>query len=632
MKQAQRIGDIDRLCVPPFSSVPVGRGPRQREHRSGRLRILIMTAMVLVWSTAPVFGWEASLKGEYENRFRWWSRAGENDLFGTALAQEHVPGAILVGFAGPNIYNTGALPTVPAPTSNFLLNLGNATGRQMLITRGGFSSSGSDALSNESRLTLWPTIKVNEAIRVRGVLNIGGYRNKYYRNAAGNTGIVTPLERYYVSQTGMNATDTAALISVEQFWASVQLPWGVFSMGPRAFPFGIGATFGQNTRTDMYQIVVPYGPVRFMSMLWPGRSRETEAWATVPDGTRKDSLFFGAAFTFDAGNLSLGALTILRRFHGNNVVPFAQNRDDNTHINLAYLKFNNGRIFGCAEYSWMNIDRYRSIAPAPGESLVGTSDQTIYAEGYHFFSEVGAVVGPTKLTLMYAVASGPILNDANRLRNVWAGGFFLGSATPAPFKPGINPKVYVPWAVNYQAMEPYEYLMFTTYAGGNNGGWNALDTATVADDHGMMTDAFCFAGRLDYAPASNLNVWGSYLWAHRLERVGTYFGQYQASGSLAAGSIPNLKRFYFKAGRSFGRNHDYVSNGFIGEEINCGIDWKLLEGLTFRTRYSRWQPGEWFREAYQSVVIAEDGKVITTGVLDTRSAIHAFQASATIDF
>lgn len=623
--------DIERLCMDDFCSAQIGRRRDHREHLTRAALILVTTAMLLIWSAMSVFGWEASLWGEYENRIRWWGRTGENDLFGMASAQEHAQGAVNVGFAGPNIYNTGALPTVPAPSSNFLINLGNSTGRQMLITRGGFSPTGSNALSNDSRLTLWPTIRVNEAISIRGVLNIGGYRNKYSPNA-GNSVIVPPFERYYVSQSSINATDTAALISVEQFWASVQLPWGVFSMGARAFPLGTGATFGENTRADMYQFVVPYGPFRFMSLLWPGRSQESEAWATVPDGTQKDNLFLGFVCTFDAGNLSLGAATILRRFHGNNAVPFAENRDDNTLVNLGYLKFNNGRFFANAEYAWINIDRYRTIAPKPEDASAGRTDQTIFAEGYHFFSEAGVFVGPVKLTLMYAVASGPVLNDANRLRNVWAGGFFLGAATPAPFQPGANPKIYVPWAVNYQAMAPYEFLMFTTYAGGNNGGWNALDITAVADDHGMMSDAFCFAGRLDHAVASNLNVWGSYIWAHRLERAGTYLGQYQSSGSLAAGSIPNLRSFYARAGRSFGTSNDYISNGFIGEELNCGIDWKLLEGLTFEARYSRWQPGEWFREAYQSVVVAGDGTAVTTGVLDTRDAIHAIQTSFTVNF
>ena len=477
--------DVERLSMDNSRDADIIRSKSSRTRRRKEIFIVVMTVLTLGCSSMSALCWEFILHGEYENRVRWWGRTGGNDLFGMASAQEGAPGGVAVGFAGPNIYNTGALPTVQAPTSNFLFNLGASGGRQELITRGGFSSSGSDALVNDSRLTLWPIIRVNNAIQVLGVFNIGGFRNKYFRNA-GSDSVIPPLERYYVSQTSMNAADTAALISVEQFWASVELPWGVFSMGARAFPFGTGATFGENTRTDMYQLDVPYGPFHFMFLLWPGRSRESEAWATVPDGSQKNSFYFGLASTFDSSSLSLGAATILRRFHGNNIVPYAQNRDDNTLVNLVYLKFNNGRFFANAEYSWTNIDRYRPVGPSPPGSAAGLQDQTIYAEGYHFFSEAGLLVRPAKLSLMYAVASGPVLNDANRLRNVWAGGFFLGPATPAPFQPGANPKICVPWTINYQVMEPYEFLMFNTYAGGNNGGWNALDLSSVADDHGMM--------------------------------------------------------------------------------------------------------------------------------------------------
>lgn len=589
---------------------------------------------ISVFACSSSIAWEFSLNGEYENRIRWFSRTGENDLFGTTRVQGAPSGAMLVGFAGPNVYNTGALPTVPAPTSNFMLNLGNATGRQMLITRGGFSSSGSDAYHNDSRLTLRPTIRVNQAVAIRSVLNFGGFRNKYnetvvFSGAQANP----PLERYYVSEISMNATDTAALISVEQFWATVNFPWGRFAMGARNLPFGTGATLGLNTRSGMFLLSVPYGPFRFMFGIWPGRSRLNEGWATVPDGTQKDNVFQGYFVTYENSVFSLGATSILRRFHGNNTAPYLTLRDDNTWINLVYLKYFDGRFFANAEYSWLNLERYRSLAPEAGEDVLGSQSQTLFIEGYHFFGELGAIVGPAKLTLMCAGASGPVLNTSSRLRNVYAGGYFLGSSTPAPFAPGANPKVYTPWVINYQALEPYEVLMFNTYAGGNNGGWNALDYGMVADEHGMMADAYCLGARLDFAVASNLNLWASYLWAHRLERYGTYFGQYQSSGSLAAGSIPNLRAFYSWAGRTFGAGADYVSNGFIGWEMNCGVDWKLLEGFTAKIRYSYWQPGEWFREAYQSVVLRPGGRqVTTTGVLESRDAIHALQTSFSIDF
>ncbi len=482
---------------------------------------------------------------------------------------------------------------------------------------------------NDTRLTLLGGVRVNKAVRLRGVVNFGGYRNKYSQNATmGDTGQgVPPFERYYVSQASMNAFDTLSVISVEQLWATFKLPWGILAIGPRAFPFGTGATFGRNTRSEMYLFVVPYGPFRFLFGLWPGGTRIPSVWLTTPDSSLKNTSHQAAFCTYDASNLRLGTATIYRQYHADNHVPYLTNVDESTLVNLLFLKYYDGRFFANVEYAWANIDRFSSVSVPETGSIRSSLSQTVAIEANHFFAEGGFSLGPAKLSLMFALASGPVLNDDNRLRNVPAGGFFQSDATPAPFQPGANPKVYAPWPINYQALEPYEFLMFNTYAGGNNGGWNAMDFTYVGDEHGMMSDGYCLAGRIDFALAANLNLWSSFIWAHRLERAGTYFGQYQSSGSLASGSIPNLEKFYANAGRSFGTGNDYISDGFIGWELNAGTDWELLENVVFRFRYSLWKPGDYFKEAFQSVVLGADGVVHTTGVLPERDAIHAIQSS-----
>jgi hypothetical protein len=42
------------------------------------LAILVITSL-----TAPVFAWELSMKGETEWRYRYWTRTGNEDIFGT---------------------------------------------------------------------------------------------------------------------------------------------------------------------------------------------------------------------------------------------------------------------------------------------------------------------------------------------------------------------------------------------------------------------------------------------------------------------------------------------------------------------------------------------------------------------
>jgi len=183
---------------------------------------------------------------------------------------------------------------------------------------------------------------------------------------------------------------------------------------------------------------------------------------------------------------------------------------------------------------------------------------------------------------------------------------------------GLNPKRYGLQAINYQAMEPYEYLMFYTYGGGNQ--------SFHADGTGQMADAFAFAGRYDYAVASNLNIYGTYIWAHRLEKAGTWFGQYNSVGTNVgayAGAVA-LRGLY-------GGTSPFVEDGFIGWEANLGCDWKLLEGLTFKTRYSYWQPGDYFKEAWRAVGL-RTGAVVNDAMYVSRDPITCVQGSILIEF
>lgn len=671
---------------------------------------LALAALLVACFASYSFAYEFEMKGEYEYRFRWFERTGNLDLFGNSQAQMAGPplaaaaalgpntpdipnngASSIVGFAGPSFYTSptwnwggvneqnfgqasGRIAGMPLPSANALVNIPSMIGSnwstrndlveasgtfglasipagtnarwlaQPYITRGGFSRSESNALYNDMRMTLYPTIRVNPAIRVHGVYNVGGYRNKYAQHAGGVG--VPPFERYYMSQTSMNAGDTAAIGSWEQFRMTVNIPWGTLSLGVKDFPLGTGATLANNTRAESFLMVVPYGPMRFLGACWLGRNRGLEGYATSPDGAQKNGAFWGMIMTYDDGPLSAGLGTIHRMFHGDQrgAVGNAA-RDDNTLINLAYFKYFNGRFFANAEYAWINVDRYRNAAGTPAATGIGGGSQTVYLEGYHLFTEAGTVCGPMKLSLMYALSSGYVQNNQNKLINVSSGGlpgFLNGGANLAPMTPGFNPKVYVPFAINYQATEPYEFLMFNTYAGGNLGSWNVLDVAFTQDEHGQMTDAYAFAGRVDYAVASNLNIWASYIWAHRLERAGTFYGQYtstgQFSGPMQTINPLALAAFYANTGRGAvgavgaAAGNPYISDGFIGWEANGGVDWKLLEGLTFKGRYSYWVPGEYFRDAYQAVILTAGGGVNLYGSQNSRDAIQAFQGSLLVEF
>jgi hypothetical protein len=262
-----------------------------------------MTALVgllVLAVVAPALAWEFNMKGEYEYKFRYFARTGNSDLFGYAPVQDAGAGTF-IGLAGPDIWGTGAVvhPSTIDSSSE-------------IITRGGFSRWGSDAHYVGNRLTLYPEIRVNPAIRVHGVYTVGGFRNKYDQTGS-NVG-VPPFEREYMEGVSdSNAYDTAAIGSWEQVRVTAQTPIGILSYGIKDFPFGIGATLSNNTRTHAFVTVVPYGPLTFIHGIWLSQQSpfaNPTGWDESPDGGRKNSFFEGAAFIYNSGDLEVGGLWI----------------------------------------------------------------------------------------------------------------------------------------------------------------------------------------------------------------------------------------------------------------------------------------------------------------------------------
>ena len=103
---------------------------------------------------------------------------------------------------------------------------------------------------------------------------------------------------------------------------------------------------------------------------------------------------------------------------------------------------------------------------------------------------------------------------------------------------------------------------------------------------GQVNDASVYAARIDYAVAANLNVWGSFLWA---DRVSHGYGW----GFITPGA----------EGATYTRLGNYttptpaIPDSNLGWEWNVGMDWGLLEGLIFSSRFAYWQPGNWFKYA-----------------------------------
>lgn len=464
-----------------------------------RFLVVAFAALLIAALSVPVFAWEFSMTGQWENRLRYFGRTGPTDLFGVAPLQDD-PAAnwpasggaralnqdCFVGFAGPNIYGQGwASPiwmirmVVDEYRAGSEPQFGDNSGQAgVRITRGGYSWTGSDALYTDTALTFKPVITVNRAIRILQVVRLGGVRHKYAQydfqsrpgfgetnfwvGTAGRGTVLTPtagvppFERYYMSQSSMNAVDTAAIYSVEQFRAVIQTPWTIFSLGVKPFPFGTGANLGYNTRAEAFLAVTPYGPFRLLYAIWLGRSRFAESWGTTPGGDLKNDFFQGLAITYDNGPLSMGAISFLRNYHGtqfwrnmasgfdaagiwsyrNLLNAGATEGDDNTWVTVAYMKYNNGRFFANAEYSWANVDRYY---PAGALAALGVGE--LHVEAYNVFTEAGFTVGPAKFSAMWAQSSGQVLNNRNFLNAIVHGGSTSGII-------GTNNKVYGALTIN----------------------------------------------------------------------------------------------------------------------------------------------------------------------------------------
>lgn len=562
--------------------------PAASEARMSLRIICVFGLSILFVLVRPPYAnaWEFKTKGEYEWRFRYLGRLGtDRDLFGRMRLQDQ--GGPLMGFAGPNMFGRGAVPS----TASF-----NANNAGVRLTRGGFSETAPDAQYLEQRITFYPEINVNNAILFRSALTIGGYRNKFDRS--GNGVGRPPYERYYMERTSTNGLDTFGTISVEQWTIVVQTPWAVLSVGTKGAPIGIGATLAANSRGSALALTAPYGPLRLMSAIWAGRSRFTDGWNTAPDRAEKRNFYAASGAIYSSGPLELGLIGLGSAYHANahESSPLFANApfDEWLRIGIAYTKYSNGRLFLNAEFAAMNVD-IRPLNQLPQ-----------YGMARHIFTEIGALAGSAKLSLMFAHTTGFALNDPNPTRS------------------------NLPFAINYVALAPYEWLMFDTYAGGNNGGWVGVTFPLTNDEHGQLADAYAFATRLDYAVASNLNLWASYIWAHATEQNGGYAGGTASDGSL--GNTNEAAAQAWKRANGFGPNpNPYVDDGFLGWEVNTGIDWKLLENLTMNLRWALWQPGPWFDQGYQAVT-RRGGAVVENGLMVGRDPIIAFEAKMRIDF
>jgi len=573
-------------------------------------RFLVLGALLsVVLMATSALAWEFSMTGKFDWDTEYGAQMGRNGFFGP-FDQD----------------NSTATASWPAGTDS---NLNFWFGRRGIV-------SGADALRNRQKTYFNPEIRINEAVRLRGVYKIGG---EAVINGSSNsinpyTGLGTFADSCYV-QSQVPGTDTGmATGEWTQFWASARTPFGTVVVGKRPFIFGNGLMFNgeEVTTTESFFFSVPYGPLTFITGLYvkPAAGRYN-SWALPTGSTAASSPFFSGtagngavagsantlagnlalyaynrpwdassvyeeyvgAVTYRSGSLETGAIFFLDptlhfgpEFRRDTVTVRAGtlSEDITDWFGLAYMKYANCRFFLNADVDWWyQMNKFSGPSTGTiGGVAVGTtlaaSTRPTYIDSVAYMVETGCMVGPSKLSLLYYHRPGQ-----DRRSNMDGTGVHNALNDSQAYFASAN-------LASTGVTRPYSFLLGWTYGSGVG----AID----ANGHGYFNDATVVAGRLDYAVGANLNVWGSALYAERANVSGWGMGCLSPRGSSTIFTSDSLtQRTWRSTDTPTNNTNPNIPDPSLGYEFGLGMNWSLLQGYTWNLQSNYWMPGKWFSYA-----------------------------------
>jgi len=462
--------------------------------------------------------------------------------------------------------------------------------------------SGHDGGWNTIWMDSWMDLKVNPAVRIRGLYRIGEWAiTTGTQTSTGflqGEGALVQSQYTVFSRPGVKRSFSPGYWNL--LWLTAQLPWGDFAIGKRPSTFGTGLMWnGEDSRSsEAFALFASYGPLRIGGGFYWGRPGSDGYVMDAFDksGFRIYDITF-PAITYRNGPLDVGMQFLyLQRHRGGDrrnqgPVLTTKNtdfRDRADFYGAVYTKYNNGRFFFNAELDW--YDRIDRLGRQAFFNADPDRSADLYIQHYRFMTELGFLCGPAKLALLYSWSSG------NDRRGALANGATSGGipninqgTLNEPTNNATGGLVQSTTASNTGLYRPYSYLMVYAYG---------LGTHIEGDTgNGYVEDASCYAARLDYAVASNLNLYGSFFWA---DRVGNAYGWgFLKPAALAAQAAPNATAFPAANGIVSGyvAGAPTIPDNNLGWEVDAGIDWKLLEGFTLNATFAYWQPGRWFNFA-----------------------------------
>ena len=549
-----------------------------------RLWFAALAVLIILSVGSIALAWELSMKGEAEWRYRYWTRTGNNDIFGPMDDT----------FVNLGLNHLATFPTIG--TSN--------AGSPTFGVLAGENRFGPTMNLTDYRMTIYPIIKVNPAIQLAASVNLTSLgiwsagqpydsRTVTVRAAGGaaDTTFFTSSPGY-VNSLYVPIGDRAAASDIPNTYVTLQwLKLGIktpmvdFSIGFKDSSIGMGLWKHKFVRaSSSFGATANYGPLKIGFS--PYFTRRNSSWAlggtsrntgNNPVQRNEDRRVYIEALMGEI-EYSNGPLVVqivsdsYRQPYSPNVngrgaalttPAYASNTDDVVRYRIATAaKYFNGRYFFNAEADWFNTwnsDRGTATIPYAG----GPVNVNENANGWLYGLETGCICGPAKFTANYVRATGE--DPSTR---------FTGE--DAAFSEQGLSSAY---------MKPWGYLMYWMYGTGTN-----FD----ADGYGQPTNLHHLGVRFDYAVASNLNFFTVYSNAWRDQP-----NAYRLGGSYQIGlqTFTNANIATAQAG-GFGGHAVPDNFRFVGWEIDTGVNWKLLENLTWNTTLCLWQPGNWWGAAY----------------------------------
>jgi hypothetical protein len=519
-----------------------------------------VVAFALLVSSAQA--WEFSMTGKFSWEYWQFSQLGSR------------------GFFGPYDRDNSTPPAPPAVAMNLAARngwLGNEiTGDNL--------ASGSDAAINYMYMTIRPKITLNQAIWLEGSYRIGSWANPFFDTSLGQLN----YSRYANTQ----AYGTERSFS-PGYWntlfATVMFPWGVLNVGKMSLPFGAGFFLdgADETTAEAATLIAPYGPLAIGLYYYPWRRGQFVNYPLLSDRNNAMQPDVGGFILYTAGNVSAGMLCeywnmhqgpesqLRQTFSPANLDPFQPGRvnfrplDITVVFGAAFFKYFDGRFFFNTEGGfWQQVSR-----SGPSESGVFLP-QSRYWEFSGGMTEFGVLCGPAKLSLLWAYYPG-FDRRAGQIID-------RQPTVPAAFLDG-----------GVSLYRPYSLLLSYDYGSGNN-------SKTYSSNHGFMTDASSYGARLDYALASNLNLYATFF---RADRVSQAYGwgwiRPNPSTTIDSPALQFSVRFTRQGFEdiSVAADAPNILDRDLGYELGGGCDWKLVEGYVLRVNLAYWKPGTWFKYA-----------------------------------